>query len=156
MGMPGCARDKGKKPMRIVLAGALTVSLALLAACGGAASNNSAGNAAAGNGASAAPAAPTDPQLVAMRASALQTCGSQLGRMAPPGSDIPRLCGCAVDRLMAGKTAEQLRRGNPGDEERVIRACAGELGIALPSQPPAPAAPPLEAPTLPGAGNSAN
>lgn len=144
--------------MRIVLAGALTVSLALLAACGGAASNNSAGNAAAGNAAGAAgaaPAAPTDPQLIAMRASALQTCGGQLARMAPPGSDIPRLCGCAVDRLMAGKTAEQLRRGNPGDEERVIRACAGELGIALPSGPTSvPTRSPVEDVTIPGAGNS--
>jgi hypothetical protein len=147
MGAPGFAPDKkGKKSMRIVLAGALTASLALLAACGGAA-NNSTGNAASG-----APAPTTDPQLVTMRASALRTCSSQMARMTPAGSNVARLCGCAVDRLMAGKTAEQLRRGNPADEEVVIRACAGELGIVL-SIPPA--APPVQGPVRPE-GNSAD
>jgi hypothetical protein len=122
--------------MRMILA---TASLALLAACGGGASNNSSANGAAP--VNAASAAPTDPELATIRAQGIAGCSAEVARRSAPGTDAARLCGCAVDRLMAGKTAAQLRATGGGNEQEALNACAGELGVTLTARPGAAAAP---------------
>jgi hypothetical protein len=132
--------------MRMLLAKA---SLALLAACGGGAANNSSNVAAPANGVRADRPLPTDPELLAMRAGAVRRCTEDVSLDPARSATAPRLCGCAVDRLMEGKTAEQLRRAGGGREREAIDACAAELGIAVPSRPVA-----RTAPAAPKAGNS--
>lgn len=100
--------------MRIVLAAA---SLALLAA--------------------SAPAA--EPELVAMRAMGIAGCSAEVTPRAQAGTDVAGLCGCAVDRLMAGKTAAQLRETGRADEQEALNACAGARGVALAPRSDAPA-----------------
>jgi hypothetical protein len=120
--------------MRMILA---TVSLALLAACGGGASNNSSANGAApANGAASA-----DPELASMRTQGIAGCSAEVSHRSPPGTDVARLCGCAVDRLMAGKTVAQLHALRDGSEQEALNACAGEQGVTLTARPSAPAAP---------------
>lgn len=136
--------------MRMILA---TASLALLAACGGGASNNGSANGSApANVAGAAPGGAADPELVRLRTRLVAGCSGEEGRRAPPGADVARLCGCAVDRLLAGKTAAQLRATGIGNEQEALNTCAGELGITLTARSNASAAP-----AVPGAqaGNSA-
>ncbi|HVQ06969.1 MAG TPA: hypothetical protein VMS43_00895 [Allosphingosinicella sp.] len=123
--------------MRTILA---TASLALLAACGGGASNNNNNN----NSAAAAPAGAEDAEIAAMRGRGIAGCSAEVSRRTPPGTDVARLCGCAVDRLMAGKTLAQLRQIRGGSEQEALNACAGEQGVTLQprgSERPAPAAP---------------
>jgi hypothetical protein len=122
--------------MRMILA---TASLALLAACGGGASNNSSANGAAP--ANATGAAPADAELASMRAQGITGCSAEVTRRAPAGTDVAGLCGCAVDRLMAGKTAAQLRETGGGNEQEALNVCAGERGVTLAPRPglPAPA-----------------
>jgi hypothetical protein len=134
--------------MRMILAAA---SLALLAASAGGASNAVSGS---GNGSalaaepelvtnrvSAAPVAPIDPELVAMRAQGIAGCSAEASRRTAPGTDVARLCGCAVDRLMAGKTAAELPQTPVVDEQRALNACAGEQGVTLTAMPDSSAAP---------------
>jgi hypothetical protein len=49
-------------------------------------------------------------------------------RAAPAGFDWDRLCGCAVDRYMDGKTTAQLRDTGPEDVDRAALAqCLAEI-----------------------------
>jgi hypothetical protein len=98
--------------MRMILA---TASLALLAACGGAASNNSAGNSAGGANTSAPVAgAPANPQ----RENELRECADDVRTELPAGSDLNAFCGCAVDKMQTG-----LR------ERDAMEQCAAQMGI---------------------------
>jgi hypothetical protein len=131
--------------MRMILA---TASLALLAACGGGASNNGSANGAAP--ANAAGAAEMD--LPALRVRLVAGCSAEEGRRAP-GADMARLCGCAVDRLLAGKTAAQVRATGLGNEQEALSACAAEQGVTLAPRSAAPA--PANAAAPAAEGNSA-
>jgi hypothetical protein len=138
--------------MRMILA---TASFALLAACGGGASNNGSANGAApANVAGAAPAASADAELAALRVRLVAGCGAEEGRRAPPGTDMARICGCAVDRLLAGKTAAQLRATGLGNEQEALNACAAEQGVTLAPRSAAPA--PANAAAPAAEGNSAH
>jgi hypothetical protein len=83
--------------MRIILAGAACAALALLAGCGpGTAYDNSLRD--------------------QFKQSAVEGCVTAARRI--PGAnriDIPRLCGCTIERYMATKTTEQLRNPDPQD-----------------------------------------
>lgn len=50
------------------------------------------------------------------------------GAVLPDGMDAERICGCAVDRLMAGKSAAELMRGEPEDrdQQRAVEECANQ------------------------------
>ena len=101
--------------MRMIL---VTASLALLAACGGGASNNSAGNAGAPAANASAPAAPTasaDPR----RANEVGECVADVRNELPPGSDVNAFCNCAVDKMTQGGLQER-----PAMEQ-----CAQQMGI---------------------------
>ena len=103
--------------MRMILA---TASLALLAACGGAASNNNAGNGAApaeaANGsAPSAPAASANPQ----RENEIGECVRDVANEMPAGADVNAFCGCAVDKMTSGGLGER-----PAMEQ-----CAAQMGI---------------------------
>jgi hypothetical protein len=100
--------------MRMILA---TASLALLAACGGGASNNIAGNAAApaAEGANAqAPVAASSPA----RENEIRECINDVRTELPAGSDLNAFCGCAVDKMTTG-----LR------ERPAMEQCAAQMGI---------------------------
>ena len=139
--------------MRIVL---VIASLSLLAACGGGASNNSSANGAAPANGAAAAAGPNDPELASMRAQGISGCSAEVARRSAPGTDIARLCGCAVDRLIAGRTAAQIRQSGGGNEQVALNACAGEQGVTLTARPGASAPANVAAPVEPAEeGNSA-
>lgn len=105
--------------MRIILA---TLPLALLAACGGGASENKAGNAAAPAANAAEPAAnaaaPTNALADPRRANEIQECVADVRSEVPEGTDVDAFCGCAVDRMQGG-----------GGERDAMEACAAEMGI---------------------------
>jgi hypothetical protein len=134
--------------MRMILA---TASFALLAACGGASNNGSANGAVPAN--VAAPAGAAEMELPALRVRLVAGCSAEEGRRAPPGADIARLCGCAVDRLLAGKTAAQVRATGLGNEQEALNACAAEQGVTLAPRSAAPA--PANAAEPAAEGNSA-
>jgi hypothetical protein len=100
--------------MRMILA---TASLALLAACGGGASNNASGNAPAPavEGANAqAPVAAASPA----RENEIRECIQDIRTELPAGSDLNAFCGCAVDKMATG-----LR------ERPAMEQCAAQMGI---------------------------
>jgi hypothetical protein len=98
--------------MRTILA---VASFALLAACGGGASNNSAGNAAAPAAAGApGPAATANPQ----REGELRECVDDVRTELPAGTDIDAFCGCAVDKMQTGLS-----------ERPAMEQCAAQMGI---------------------------
>jgi hypothetical protein len=98
--------------MRMILA---TASLALLAACGGGASNNSASDNASGANTSApVTAAPANPR----RENEMRECADDVRTELPAGSDLNAFCGCAVDKMQTG-----LR------ERDAFEQCAAQLGI---------------------------
>ncbi len=101
--------------MRMILAAA---SLALLAACGGAATENEAANAAGETANTANAAAPADPLAAARRADMIRECSDDVRGEVPPGTDLNAFCGCAVDR-MGGDTGER----------EAMEACAAQMGI---------------------------
>ena len=104
--------------MRMILAAS---SLALLAACGGGASNNAAGNAAApaGTANAAAPAPSADPALAARRADEIRECSDDVRSELPEGADLNAFCGCAVDRMTQSGAGER----------DAMEQCAAQLGI---------------------------
>lgn len=79
--------------------------------------------------ATTAPAPPLDPALAAWREDKLRECGSLVLLQVPPGTDVQRLCACAIDRGMAGRTLEQLGRPIPGRARALLHQCAAEMGI---------------------------
>jgi hypothetical protein len=69
-----------------------------------------------------------------LRENAVSSCIAA-SRTSPDGSrfDWPRLCGCAIDRYMAGRSTSDLRNADPQDPSRraASRQCAMEqLGVA--------------------------
>lgn len=128
--------------MRMILVG---LTAALLTACNGmtAGNNASAGNAAApANTATSAP--PLSPGNLVMpggeedagsgaapgggegndREAMLASCTQEAGAALPPGTDVARLCGCAVDRALAG-----------AQRPAAMRQCATEQNVQLPGSP---------------------
>jgi len=129
--------------MRMFLVG---LSAALLAGCGSVPANNSSGNAVA-PGNAAAPATPAMPTNMVLpggegdaaetgngmaaggsgggnRAQMLAECTQEATSELPAGTDAAGLCGCAVDRVMAG--------AGRGD---AMRLCATERNVRLPGGP---------------------
>lgn len=130
--------------MRMILVG---LSAALLAGCNMAAvTNNGSGNAAAPPANTAAPAQPINPENMVLpgseedaggaangsapagpangnRAELLEECTSQGRAMLPQGTDVAALCGCAVDRHLAGTRRNE-----------AMRQCATEQDVRLPGQ----------------------
>ena len=126
--------------MRMILVG---LSAALLAGCGGATiANNSSGNAAAPAN-TAAPSAPINPANMVLpggeedasgpanstaadgapsrnREQLLAECTDQGRAMLPAGTDVAALCGCAVDRHLAGARRNE-----------AMRQCAAEQNVRL-------------------------
>lgn len=111
--------------MRLMLT---TASLALLAACGGGPSDNG-----SANGATPAPIAP---ELASMRARGVAACSDESRRRSPPGTDVMRLCICAIDRVMAGKTLAQAREIRGDSEQLALNACAREQAVTLTARSP--------------------
>jgi len=114
--------------MRIILAGAVGVMIVSLAGCG-------------------------DPRDQ-FKTTAVESCitSSRGATGAAAQLDFPRLCNCAIDRYMAGKTNDELRNANPQDPALIAASqqCAMEqLGGA--AAPGAAGAPPAGEP----AGNEA-
>lgn len=83
--------------MRIILAGAAGAMIASLAACGpGSAFDNSVRD--------------------QFKTTAVESCvSSSRGSPVAAQIDFNRLCNCAIDRYMGGKTTEQLRNADPND-----------------------------------------
>jgi hypothetical protein len=104
---------------------AVAVALILLAACG----QTPAGAPVANRVAEVAPAPPPDPARAAWREDKLRECSSLVLLQVPPGTDVQRLCGCAIDRGMAGRTLEQLGHPIPGRARELLHQCAAEIGI---------------------------
>jgi hypothetical protein len=100
-------------------------AFAPLAACG----QGPAEAPAANRVSTAAPAPPLDPVRAAWREDKLRECGSLVLLQVPPGTDVERLCGCAIDRGMAGRTLEQLSHPIPGRARALLHQCAAEMGI---------------------------
>jgi len=96
--------------MRAVL---VLISAALIAGCGTPPPNNesSAGPAAGDSGLNVPePAAPGNDSagIAEFRARWLEACIGGARDAAPPGTPVDRHCACAIDRVMAGKSLEQL------------------------------------------------
>ena len=112
--------------MRIILVGAAGAMIVSLAGCGeGSAFDNSVRD--------------------QFKQSSVESCVSaSRGSPAAGRLDFPRLCNCAIDRYMAGKTTAQLREANPQDP--ALRAaseqCAMEQMGAAGGAPGAPAGEP--------------
>jgi hypothetical protein len=84
--------------MRILPVGALCAAAVCLSGCGGGLDDNQ--------------------MLASFREHQVQSCiaGVQASPQAANlGLDGPRLCGCAIDRYMAGKSAADLRNADPHD-----------------------------------------
>ena len=70
------------------------------------------------------------------REKSVETCTaearSQLaaaGAVLPAGMDAERICGCAVDRLMEGKSATELMREPDAQaQQAAVERCGAELG----------------------------
>lgn len=92
--------------MRIILTG---LTAAALAACSAqpAANNQTSAPAPVLNAAANAMGDEAS-ALAAFRAEWLEACIGGARDAAPPGAPVERHCGCAIDRMMAGKTLAQL------------------------------------------------
>ena len=109
------------KAMRILLAAALCATPLILAGCGeGSAFDNGVRS--------------------SFRDNAVQSCVTASQR-APNSSqfDWPRLCGCAIDRYMAGKHTSDLRNADPNDPalRAATQQCAMEQLGRAPAAPSA-------------------
>ena len=118
--------------MRMILVAA---SLAMLAACGTGASDQNAANGTsaaneASNATNTASASPDAAALAGYRAEAIAECTDDVRGEAPEGADVSGLCGCAIDRHMAGKTFEQLEHGSEEGARAMLEQCATEMGIS--------------------------
>lgn len=126
--------------MRKILVG---LAAASLAACGSPSLNNVSANATAPTNSAAPTPAPIAPENIVLpadegdaagsgnssagrdvggdRAALLASCTQEAGAALPQGTDVARLCGCAVDRALAG--------ANRGD---AMRQCAADQNVQLP------------------------
>lgn len=104
---------------------AIAAIFALLAACG----REPAEAPAADRTAAAAPAPPLDPARATWRDDKLRECSSLVLVQVPPGTDVARLCACAIDRGMAGRTLAQLSHPIPGRARDLLHQCAAEMHI---------------------------
>jgi hypothetical protein len=76
------------------------------------------------------------------RTHAVDSCISSARSSPNPSQfDWQRLCGCAIDRYMAGKMASELSNANPEDPalREATRQCAMEQAGAPPAEPAPPA-----------------
>ena len=84
--------------------------------------------------AAAAAGAPDEARLLAdYREASLSGCIGGARDAAPPGTPVERHCGCAVDRVMAGKShaeleAEELSGAYAPRFQEAMRACIREIG----------------------------
>jgi hypothetical protein len=107
--------------MRILIAGALCALTMVLGACGMQSEND---------------------MRASFRSHAVDSCvASSRGSPNPSNFDWQRLCGCAIDRYMAGKSASDLSNANPEDPalRETSRQCAMEQAGGGAGEP-APAA----------------
>ena len=104
--------------MRLILC---SLSLALLAACGGNATTNAADNAANAAAAPAAnaSAATTNTLSDARRADEVGECVQDVSNELPQGTDVNAFCNCAVDNMAQGQR-----------ERPAMEACAARMGIS--------------------------
>ena len=111
--------------MRMIVTG---LAAALLAGCGSGLvqldEGNHSGPAAGGTG---APNTPNNPGPIRpgrnTREATVAACVEDLGRNLPRGTDLQALCGCAVDRMIAGTP-----------QMEAVRQCAAEQRVTLPGQ----------------------
>jgi len=79
------------------------------------------------------------------REASIQSCTSASRSAAPPqlaGWDWARICACATDRLMEGKSAADLARieSNTPEQRAAIQQCVTQVqGVTVPDAPGAPA-----------------
>jgi hypothetical protein len=76
------------------------------------------------------------------RRTAVESCvSSSRNAPMPAGFDWERLCGCAIDRYMEGKSGAELRRADPSDPalRAATQQCAMEQMGGAPAAPGAPA-----------------
>lgn len=78
------------------------------------------------------PSASKSPDLAAFRSEWLEACIGGGRDAAPPGTPVDRHCACAIDRLMAGKTLEQLEAEQASGAYRApfqaeMRRCIREI-----------------------------
>jgi hypothetical protein len=83
-----------------------------------------------------------DEMRASFRAHAVDSCvASSRSEPNPNNFDWQRLCGCAIDRYIAGKSASDLSNADPHDPalRQSTQQCAMEqTGGATNAQPPAP------------------
>ncbi|MGE0178684.1 MAG: hypothetical protein AB7O91_02540 [Sphingomonas sp.] len=109
--------------------------LFVLAACGaqGAGDNQASTPTPAGPEPAAAPAAGNDSAGIAdFRAQWMEACIGGARDAAPPGAPVERHCACAIDRVMAGKSLEQLEAEQASGAYRApfqseMRACIRDI-----------------------------
>jgi hypothetical protein len=70
--------------------------------------------------------------LVAFRAQWLEACVGGARDAAPPGTPVERHCGCAIERMMAGKTLAELEADQASGAYRApfqaeMRRCIREI-----------------------------
>ena len=116
---------------------AVPLLLALAACTAPTTANNQAATAPAGNDALAVPAPATGTGneaagLADFRAQWLEACVGGARDAAPPGTPVERHCGCAIDRVMAGKTLAELEAERDSGAYRSrfqseMRACIREI-----------------------------
>jgi hypothetical protein len=62
------------------------------------------------------------------RSTAVESCiSSSRGTPMPAGFDFERLCNCAIDRYMEGKSGAELRRADPSDP--ALRAASQQCAM---------------------------
>jgi len=77
------------------------------------------------------------------REKGVQTCASEAraqiarsGQTLMAGVDFDRICGCAVDRIMAGKSASELmREPDAREQQAAIEQCVAQAGPGAGGKP---------------------
>lgn len=116
--------------MRMIFVG---LAAALLAGCGSGLvqidEGNNTGPAAGNPAAPGAPSAPGTPTPIRpgrnTREATVAACVADLSRSLPPGTNVQALCGCSVDRMIAGTP-----------QMEAVRQCAAEQRVTLPGAAP--------------------
>lgn len=128
---------KGILSMRMIAVGLAAALLAACTASGG--GNNQAAvapgpalNVATGDPAGNATAGDEAAGLAAYRAEWLEACVGGARDAAPPGTPVERHCGCAIERMMAGRTLAELEADRESGAYRApfqaeMRRCIREI-----------------------------